>query len=750
MGGFGLSGGPMSVKACGGRVGVYTVNGYALAFLALLAVLSPPVAAGQDEPGGPRPSFRRPELDKLADEYVDDYEQRLESQAETDFFKDEADRLDTDRLAGTLVNSAFGNLDALDGRMQQAVVSVLKHNEGPVTQALSQAADEFDHETESLVNEWRDTRRTLNGQRVGLFETKAGSRIAGHLASLLSIDNFWFWLWGLLAVVSLMLVVAHDRRHEIRRWLNGGRPRKMGLSYVLPVVFLVFAGVTVGLFLFKNRIYWYLVTLGSGEASSPYEVIREQNRSVEDELSGWEAKRQRPFQEYTKALEDSRQRIRQSTGAQTDLPEQWATRQVSLQRVSVALDVQQGVVKQLESDLSDATKLQKEIDALSEERASYLRMQRWIRVILGVTLLGLAALGWWLFLRGRSRRRATTRNTCPLCLAENTFQPAEDDLNLVQCSALTSEDTGVRCNFVFASHYREMTKISFPTLGIVASGKTLWVLMAYQQLVNHRFPREIEISQARTPIFKDLEEQVDELLMERIVPPPTPPGHIPHPVIFNFRDRDRLGRSRILVNIFDYSGEVGEMNLADRQRQRALAGDGFLFFLDPTMPSDIQSRALEKFRLDLQDFLEAKGAESGRQIRTPVALCVSKLDLMVNMPYSDYVDPSTDGGEKRAERRSLNRFYRRLKEIEWKSDLASIEKRSQEMAALREVIWPNWDIEHHVDQLFGGRFKYFPLTPVGLNRLGETELTRIDDMAPVGLLDPLLWLLHMNGYPVFS
>ena len=99
----------MSVKACGGRVGVYTVNGYALAFLALLAVLSPPVAAGQDEPGNPRPSFRRPELDKLADEYVDDYEHRLESQAETDFFKDEADRLDTDRLAGTLVNSAFGN-----------------------------------------------------------------------------------------------------------------------------------------------------------------------------------------------------------------------------------------------------------------------------------------------------------------------------------------------------------------------------------------------------------------------------------------------------------------------------------------------------------------------------------------------------------------------------------------------------------------------------------------------------------------
>ena len=43
---------------------------------------------------------------------------------------------------------------------------------------------------------------------------------------------------------------------------------------------------------------------------------------------------------------------------------------------------------------------------------------------------------------------------------------------------------------------------------------------------------------------------------------------------------------------------------------------------------------------------------------------------------------------------------------------------------------------------------FFPMTPVGLDRPGETNLaSRI--IAPVGTLEPLLWLLHMNGYRVF-
>ena len=50
---------------------------------------------------------------------------------------------------------------------------------------------------------------------------------------------------------------------------------------------------------------------------------------------------------------------------------------------------------------------------------------------------------------------------------------------------------------------------------------------------------------------------------------------------------------------------------------------------------------------------------------------------------------------------------------------------------------------------FGGRCMFFPMSAVGLE---EAELG-IEDLckrmiAPCGMIEPLLWLLHMHGYCV--
>jgi hypothetical protein len=127
----------------------------------------------------------------------------------------------------------------------------------------------------------------------------------------------------------------------------------------------------------------------------------------------------------------------------------------------------------------------------------------------------------------------------------------------------------------------------------------------------------------------------------------------------------------------------------------------------------------------------------GQQLRLPVALCVSKLDLMVNQLYADM---DGDG--------VISKFYKDLAEIGWELNLESIEARHQELAKLHQTVWPGWSIERQIGDLFGGRHKFFPLTPVGLNGLGVEDLTQ-RVIAPVGLLEPLLWLLHMNGFRVF-
>jgi hypothetical protein len=208
-------------------------------------------------------------------------------------------------------------------------------------------------------------------------------------------------------------------------------------------------------------------------------------------------------------------------------------------------------------------------------------------------------------------------------------------------------------------------------------------------------------------------------------------------LVFHFGDHDPLSASHSLVNIFDYSGEVTRSHDIGEsaQRQRALDGDGFFFFLDPTEPSETQVQALVNFRDDLRLI---KRVRPGQTLRTPVALIVSKIDLMVTERYAD---SEGDG--------MIDQFYGDLRGIGWNLDLRSMEARSRLVSNLRETIWPGWDIEQSIHDLFGGRYLFFPLSPVGLNEPGERDLAR-RTIAPVGLFQPLLWLLHMNGYQVLN
>lgn len=142
------------------------------------------------------------------------------------------------------------------------------------------------------------------------------------------------------------------------------------------------------------------------------------------------------------------------------------------------------------------------------------------------------------------------------------------------------------------------------------------------------------------------------------------------------------------------------------------------------------------FRDDLR---LVKGLKLGEKMTRPVALCVSKIDLLVNQPQcAGAIEP----------------FYEELRKIEYECprfSLRAIERRSQLMQNYRELIWPGWEIEKSIDGLFGGRFMFFPQTPVGLqqNELGNMDLKQ-RTFDPKYIVEPLLWLLHMNGYQVLD
>jgi hypothetical protein len=632
-----------------------------------------------------------------------------------------------------------GLLSALADDEQRALTEIVEKEGDRVVRTLERAAEKAASDRQQIVDDWLSVRTALYNQQLELYEVKASQQVAGQMASLLSVNNRWFWLCGLFAVGSLAGVTLHERRHEIRRWLNGGRARALGLSKFLAGTLALLAIVTLATFVFGDRLYQWLLQAGMGTEPSPRQAFAEQNKAIDAQLAQAVQDKESAEAGYQDAVTKWKTAQPQRASLAALFAQAQRERQAAV-RLTEELASQAAVAGRLRRDLKDLEAARAEIAQIAAQRDAYLRQREWIRGGLGFGLLGLAATGGLLFKRQVRSRDRKIRETCPLCLGEGTFEPVGDaahpGLEMVRCKNLISEHPYEECDFTFSAMYRQNVKLCFPTLGIPQAGKTHWLAMVYRELNRGNYPDVIQFERIRSTSSDDFDIVVDELLNKKLGPMATQVGRIPHPLIFNFLDHDRFGTSNVLVNIFDYSGEViRSQTIDDRQRQRALDGDGFFFFLDPTEPSETQSQALAGFREDLR---RIKDIRAGKQVHVPIALCVSKLDLMVSQSYAD---PHGGG--------AIEKLYRDLGELGWDMSVETIEARSKLMSRLRDTVWPGWQIERQIDDLFGGRFLFFPLTPVGLDGLGERDLTR-RTIAPVGLLEPLLWLLHMNGYPVLT
>ena len=145
---------------------------------------------------------------------------------------------------------------------------------------------------------------------------------------------------------------------------------------------------------------------------------------------------------------------------------------------------------------------------------------------------------------------------------------------------------------------------------------------------------------------------------------------------------------------------------------------------------------LSKFAEDVKIKM---GVTRGRTIKAPVAICVSKIDKLFSRK-------DLSGGA------IVQQFYADLRELDPNGDDYSIEiidAFSSLMERYIPTIWNGWNVRQSVDQIFDGRFRFFPLTPVGLQSLGQDDLEHITQF-PYRVLHPLLWLLQMNGFHVLD
>jgi len=617
-----------------------------------------------------------------------------------------------------------------------------------VVEDLDDGVAELTRQIDQTRADWLAVRTSLCERQLLLFKVRGSRQVAGQAASLLSVDKRWFWLFGLVAVATLVGLVFYDRRHELRRVLNGGRARKMALSKVLTAILAVLTCLTLTTFLMGDRIYEALLTVGLGEKSSPRASIIAEEADLRAEIAALQQARGDLLQRQEQLQEEYQGKLADALPARNQLPSRWKQFRSQIMELSELMALLNSLPQVMEADRRTLEAVDRDLEAQTEQTAWYLRLRQYVRGGLGLTLIGLAAAGGFVYRRGVKARRELMANTCPLCMGTNRLERVPDyarrsgvpgGVTAVRCKNVISEDPYEECDYTFMEVYRPLTKLCFPTLGVPQAGKTHWLTMLYWELNRGNYPPSIQFEKIKSQSSEDYDVIVEEILTVRIGTAATQRDRIPHPLVFNFRDRDRWGRSNVLVNIFDYSGEVtSDLGVEDYRRRRALEGDGFFFFLDPTFPGEPQAKALADFREDIR---LVKGVRTGKRVRIPVALCVPKIDILAGQSYA-----LPDGGD------AIARFYDDLSEIDPTGEamtLDVIEARSRLTARLRDTIWPGWQIERQINDLFGGRYMFFPLTPVGLDGRGETDLS-LRTISPFGLLEPLVWLLEMNGYPILE
>jgi DNA-directed RNA polymerase subunit M/transcription elongation factor TFIIS len=405
----------------------------------------------------------------------------------------------------------------------------------------------------------------------------------------------------------------------------------------------------------------------------------------------------------------------------------------------------------------ERTALEADLTALAALRSS----NRWHSLgflglrILAATLLGVLALSP--LIRSRRKRvkeREAAAETCPRCLAQGKLveQPSalKDDryteARIVECRA---------CEYRFRETSPGEARLCFPTVGVRSSGKTHMLATAYAAAKKGQTRTTARMVPAPSLGDERFNVYIELVLKQRGTAGATVHGQraedMPYPILFSATDTDRLGSNSVMVNLFDYSGEMmGESLDVGLLRRRAVLMDGFLLFLDPTqMYGDTQdgeaTLSIEDQLKALSDF--AHDLEAGRKLKpgtrldVPVAVCISKFDrVATHSPMGGQALPFLD-------------HLRTALNPPGPANLELLKARSETVEQMLPFMLPGIDLGKILREHFGGRFLFFPTSDRGFAASApgwKSESAYRPTPVPFGVVEPILWLLHMHGYEMLD
>ena len=358
---------------------------------------------------------------------------------------------------------------------------------------------------------------------------------------------------------------------------------------------------------------------------------------------------------------------------------------------------------------------------------------------------------------------AINSKVCPRCFEFGTLIPVPGNNKLLQCTSKLCKDN----TFRLPQRFQGFSKLSFPMIGCVSAGKTHWLLNIYS--LNRKGSSSTKKKAALYKIEAIDNDEFD--IRERALAIQTSGGGSVQPniqtatppLIFALKDNKNLPlglpdllRSRGLSLCFDYAGELrSEIESYKKTQDMVSRSNGIVFFLDvmnvDKSQIDFTNLKNNKWVGDINvnlsdtqfqtnvivgktyaDFIIARNLSEPSPLDIPVAICLSKIDLL---PFQGPLKGSY--GEK---------LLKELVNCEHPTDrwsFSTILDRSNIIRNYLPLIFANKGMIEIFDQKFGSNYMFFPVANRGLDpdlSFGE----------PFGVMEPLLWLQHMHGYNVLD
>ncbi|HEV3439065.1 MAG TPA: hypothetical protein VG122_16985 [Gemmata sp.] len=387
-----------------------------------------------------------------------------------------------------------------------------------------------------------------------------------------------------------------------------------------------------------------------------------------------------------------------------------------------------------------------------------------VRIGIVVFLFGITIAPFWTARRARRAAIRLASRTCPRCFRRDTLKVEKTGASSETKSRYRgakakakeepaheeNEDTEVRCTkcgLRMRRSYLKVPRLCFPTVGVRSSGKTHMLVTAYDRIRKRTAPTTAVVQPAPSgsDIDKRFDRLIDEILHRRGEAGATDLV-LPDPILVHLKDQDPAGGNPALINLFDYSGELINPDVDVNQlKATAVRMDGFMLFLDPTqlygdganVTLDEQLGMLDQF---LAHMRKERKVPVGGSIPVPVAVCIPKFDLLVT--------ENPIGGQSIP---FIRHLLEHLNPSPREMTLDTIQARSDLVEEMLPLLFTGADVRRIVEGYFGKQVMFFPMSSVGLfeHELGIKDLSR-RTIAPFGVAEPLVWLLHMYGYEVFG